>query len=84
MKLAGRKVLHPMHNVSRVADMSKTTTPDMLGPADVCERLGIDRSTLTRWVKAGKIVPAMKLPGLRGAHVFTADEVERVAKRTAA
>ena len=64
--------------------MSKTTTPEMLGPADVCERLGIDRSTLTRWVKAGKIVPAMKLPGLRGAYVFTADEVERVAKRTAA
>ena len=55
--------------------------PDMLGPADVCERLGIDRSTLTRWVKAGKIVPAMKLPGLRGAHVFTADEVERVERR---
>jgi len=26
----------------------------------------------------------MKLPGLRGAHVFTADEVERVAKRIAA
>ena len=63
--------------------MSKTTTPDMLGPADVCERLGIDRSTLTRWVKAGKIAPAMKLPGLRGAHVFTADEVERVAKKAA-
>ena len=28
--------------------MSKTTTPDMLGPADVCERLGIGRKPLYR------------------------------------
>ena len=39
--------------------------------------LDIDRSTLTRWVTAGRIVPAFKAPGLRGAYFFTPDEIDR-------
>lgn len=50
-----------------------------LGSAQVCDRLGIDRSTLTRWVAAGRIVPMFKSPGLRGPYAFDPAEVERVA-----
>jgi excisionase family DNA binding protein len=50
----------------------------LLSTAEAVERLNIDRSTLTRWVSSGRIEPAHKSPGLRGAYVFTAEEVERV------
>jgi len=63
----------PMHN-----------TPQFVTSADVCEQLQIDRSTLSRWVAFGKIDPVQKLPGLRGAFLFTPEEVERVALDRAA
>lgn len=51
----------------------------------MCERLGgIDRSTLSRWIKDGTAVPAMRLPGKTGAYLFTLDEVERLAAERAA
>jgi excisionase family DNA binding protein len=54
---------------------TSTAGPDTEQPAylrsfEVCEQLGIDRSTLSRWVATGRIEPAMKLPGLRGAFLF--------------
>lgn len=52
--------------------------PPLITSAEACERLTIDRSTLSRWVAAGRIVPATKLPGLRGAYLFDPAEVERV------
>ena len=60
-----------------------TTTP-LLPSVEVCATLGIDRSTLTRWVAAGKIRPAQKLPGTRGAYLFDPSEVERVKAENAA
>jgi predicted site-specific integrase-resolvase len=61
------------------------TTHDLVTSAATCERLGnIDRSTLTRWVAAGRIKPAMKLPGLRGAYLFEPAEVQRVQDELAA
>jgi excisionase family DNA binding protein len=51
---------------------------ELLSTAEAVERLNIDRSTLTRWVAGGRIEPAMKLPGLRGAYLFDPAEVERV------
>lgn len=55
-------------------------TPTVLmNSAETCERLHeIDRSTLSRWVLTGRITPAQKLPGLRGAFLFDPAEVERV------
>lgn len=55
------------------------TTPNLLQSAEVCARLGIDRSTLSRWVAAGKIRPAYKLDGLRGAFLFRPSDVDRLA-----
>lgn len=50
---------------------------DLLTSAEACERLGVDRSTLSRWVALGRITPAMKGPGLRGPYFFDPAEVER-------
>lgn len=50
----------------------------LLSTAEAVEQLNIDRSTLTRWVVSGRIKPAHKNPGLRGAYVFDAAEVQRV------
>ena len=57
--------------------MHKSTT-DLLGSAEVCERLGIDRSTLSRWVAAEKIRPAVRLPGRTGAMLFDPADVQRI------
>lgn len=50
----------------------------LLSTAEAVERLNIDRSTLTRWVASGRIVPAHKGPGRTGSYVFASEEVERV------
>jgi predicted site-specific integrase-resolvase len=55
-----------------------TQTPALLTSADVCDKLGIDRSTLSRWVAGGRIATAYKLPGPRGAFLFDPAEVARV------
>ena len=45
-------------------------SPDLIGSAEVCELAGIDRSTLSRHVAAGKIKPTMRLAGPTGAMLF--------------
>lgn len=41
-------------------------------------------STVTRLVQAGKLVPAQKLPGLRGAFLFNRADVEALVQERAA
>jgi excisionase family DNA binding protein len=55
------------------------TQAPLMGSAEACEILRIDRSTLTRWVAKGRISPAQKLPGESGVYLFDPDEVDRVA-----
>jgi hypothetical protein len=50
----------------------------LLGSVDVCAALGIDRSTLSRWVAAGTAIPAHKLPGRTGSFLFTPAELDRL------
>ena len=57
-----------------------TQPPNLLGSIEVCEQVGIDRSTLSRWIKDGTAVPAMRLPGKTGAYLFTPAEAERLTK----
>lgn len=61
-----------------------STPPQLLTSAEACEQLGIDRSTLSRWVALDRITPAQKLPGLRGAFLFDPAEIERVKAEVAA
>lgn len=42
----------------------------LIGSATVCGILRIDRSTLTRRIARGEIVPLAKLDGAKGAYVF--------------
>jgi len=58
--------------------------PQPLVPSkEACERLGIDRSTLMRWVAAGRITPALKGEGIRGPMWFNAADVDRLSERSA-
>lgn len=66
-------------------DMPNTSQPDLVGSAEACALLGgIDRSTLVRWVQAGRLVPAMRLPGQTGAYLFRLTDVRRLAREVAA
>lgn len=58
-------------------------TPRLLSTVEACERIGIDRSTLSRWIKFGEAEPAMRLPGKTGAYLFTVAEVDRLAAQFA-
>jgi predicted site-specific integrase-resolvase len=59
--------------------------PDQLiGSAAAAHVLGIDRSTLTRWVAVGKITPAVRVSDTQtGAHLYIRDEVEHLARMRA-
>jgi predicted site-specific integrase-resolvase len=65
-----------MHN----GEAMPTEAPEYLGSVQVCELVGFDRSTLSRWIKDGTAKPAMKLPTSRGAYLFTPDEAERLGR----
>lgn len=65
------------------ASMSQTAHVPPLSTVEVCKELGgIDRSTLSRWVKAGRIHPLRQMPGQTGAFLFDAAEVARVKAST--
>lgn len=55
----------------------RMTQPPLMGSIEACGILGIDRSTITRWVASGRIA-AHKMPGKSGAFLFDPAEVERV------
>lgn len=59
--------------------MPPTPSPEYLGSGEVCDIVGFDRSTLSRWIKDGTAVPIMRLPGKTGAYLFTRDEADRLA-----
>jgi excisionase family DNA binding protein len=44
--------------------------PDLISTAEAAKLAGVDRSTIVRWVRAGKIAPAVTVPGYRGALLF--------------
>lgn len=56
--------------------MPKTKTPELIGSREACALLGIDKSTLSRWVAAGKLNPAYRAPGTNGAMVFNRDDID--------
>jgi predicted site-specific integrase-resolvase len=59
---------------------SDMPTPQLLSSIEVCELVGFDRSTLSRWIKDGTAQPAMRLPGKTGAYLFTPEEAARLAE----
>lgn len=53
-----------------------TKTPDLIGSAEACELLGIDRATISRWVAAGRLTPAIELPGRTGTRLFKRADIQ--------
>ena len=66
-------VVHMKNNESREAEVPLTAS-------EASAKMGVDRSTLTRWVAAGQISPLKKLPGVRGAMLFSPSDIERISK----
>jgi predicted site-specific integrase-resolvase len=62
-----------------VLDMHNDLAETLIGSAEASELLHIDRSTVSRWVKAGKLVPAVKGSGIRGEIFFRRDDIEALA-----
>ena len=60
-----------------------SAVPDLIGSAEACRILHIHAATLTRWVKAGKITPAHKLPTSNGAYLFNRADIQRLADERA-
>lgn len=60
-------------------------TQQLLTTAQVASQLGVSVRTVHRLIDRDEISVHTKVPGLRGAYLFDADEVERIErKRTAA
>ena len=57
---------------------------NLIGSAEACAVLDIDKSTLSRWVKAGILTPAHKNPGRNGAMLFRPSDVTKVCLDRAA
>lgn len=57
---------------------------DLIPTQEVARRAGKDVRTVNRWVIDGRLTPAVKLPGLRGARLFHIADVERLLAEDAA
>jgi len=56
-----------------------STTPQLIGTAEVARILGKSPRTVHRMVKAGTLIPAMTAPGgYAGTYLFDPAEVDRV------
>lgn len=56
--------------------------PDPISTAEAAQRLGVDVSTISRWVASGRLKPMWRLPKKTGAMVFDPKEIDRlVAER---
>jgi excisionase family DNA binding protein len=60
------------------------TTADLIATADVADKLGVHVRTVHRLVLAGTLTPAIRLPGKTGAYLFSAAEVDALAKARSA
>lgn len=56
-------------------DLVQTAT-NLIGTAEVAEIFGVDRSTVTRWVSAGKLEP---FHASAGGLLFERTQIERLA-----
>lgn len=53
--------------------------PDLITLTEGAARLGVERTTLFRWMQLGRIKPVMKLPGKTGALLFDPADIESLA-----
>lgn len=51
---------------------------DLIPTQEAAEVRGVSVGTVNRWVREGRLTPAAKAPGIRGAHLFHRSDVEAV------
>jgi predicted site-specific integrase-resolvase len=56
---------------------------DLIGSAEACRILAIDKATLSRWITAGQLDAAHKLPGPNGAYLFHRADINQLAAERA-
>lgn len=57
----------------------RMTPPDLIGSAEAAHHLGVDKSTLTRWVADGRITVAVRASGKpNSAMLFLSADIERL------
>lgn len=57
---------------------------ELIGTAEAADILGVDRSTITRWIRSGRLAPRLQLAGRTGALLFSRTDVEALAEDDAA
>jgi predicted site-specific integrase-resolvase len=55
----------------------------LMGTRDVAERLGVSIATVNRMARDGRLTPAIRLPGIRGAQLYARDRIEALADKEA-
>lgn len=58
-----------MHNTTHSA-------PDLIPTKEVAQALGVHVATISRMVARGDLIPAVKVPGKRGAYLFHREDVD--------
>ena len=53
---------------------------DLVGSVEAAAIIGVDPSTITRWVEKKRLTPIAKAPGRYGAFLFTRTDVQRLAR----
>jgi excisionase family DNA binding protein len=52
---------------------------NFLTTAAAADRLGVNPRTISKWVRQGRLTPAAKLEGVRGAFLFDPEDIDRLA-----
>jgi excisionase family DNA binding protein len=58
--------------------------PDLLSTAEVAQLLGCRVNTVNRWVRIGRLTPAVSLAGRTGARLFRRADVDQLRRDRAA
>jgi predicted site-specific integrase-resolvase len=67
--------------MQRLGEEARIIIPSQLiGAAEAAEILGLERSTLTRWIQRERIKPLTQLDGKRGAYVFDRADVVSISQ----
>ena len=53
----------------------------LITTGEAADRVGVNRATIVRWVRAGKLRPARTLPG-RGGHLFRVADLDALRAET--